>query len=91
MREKIREFMIGLLAGIIMLIAVFTASYIESNYSMDAEVKTVGSCTVFEDSTENTWVVYDTDYKVGEKVELKFFNQFTDRRADDEIVAVIRK
>lgn len=89
--EKIRELVIGFLGGMIMLTAVLTASYFESNYSMDAKVTTVGNCTIFEDIAGHVWAVYDTDYKVGEQVTLKFFNRFTDRRTDDEITAVVRK
>ena len=66
--------------------------YQDTHYETTAKVYSVDTSeTIFIDGAGYLWAVTDTDYKVGEFVELKFENNRTDyTRNDDKIVNVIR-
>ena len=62
------------------------ASYIECNYTRHDCVVVEASSTgaIFEDKCGYTWYVDCEGYEVGDKADLKMFNNYTDNCIDDD-------
>ena len=80
----------GICVMVLLLSIMLGCGYSDTHYTTVAEVFSVSEDgTTFVDGAGYVWEVYDTCYKKGDYVELKFYNNTTDyTREDDEIVKV---
>ena len=90
-RKEIQEFIISLVAfcfAFILLPSI--AGYFEHHYTRQAEVVEVcGDVVLVEDACGFEWEFYGDGFKVGQKVEMKMYTNFTDNTIfDDEIEKV---
>lgn len=82
--RKIKE----MLMGVVVMVGFFGimgwAGNLETTYNMDAEIIQEG---VLLDARGDIWDFEDDNFKVGDKVKVTFFNNYTiNKISDDEIV-----
>lgn len=87
MMKTIRDMVIVFVPMIFVLGIV---GYTESHYSTRGTIVEVdGMETTIEDRSGNLWIIENDNFKVGDNVEVNFFNNGTDYdRTDDEIIFV---
>ena len=82
--RKIKEFFVGAMVMVSFFGIMGWAGNLETTYNMDAEVIQEG---VLLDSRGDIWDFEDDNFKVGDKVKVTFFNNYTiNKISDDEIV-----
>lgn len=82
--RKIKE----MLMGVVVMVGFFGimgwAGNLETTYNMDADIIQEG---VLLDARGDIWDFEDDNFKVGDKVKVTFFNNYTiNKISDDEIV-----
>ena len=87
--KKNRQFKVFAIMFVIMFLAV---AHIQSHYTRkDCEVISIDrDCITVEDNCGYCWQYVDTttEYSIGDKVDIKMFDNATDSIYDDEIVKV---
>ena len=64
---------------------------VETHYTMDSVViQTTANEITVEDTTGNVWSFKGDNYKVGEKVQVVFFTNYTDNTRKDDIVVNVK-
>jgi len=82
--RKIKEFFVGAMVMVGFFGIMGWAGNLETTYNMDAEVIQEG---VLLDARGDIWDFEDDNFKVGDKVKVTFFNNYTiNKISDDEIV-----
>lgn len=82
--RKIKEFFVGAMVMVGFFGIMGWAGNLETTYNMDAEVIQEG---VLLDTRGDIWDFEDDNFKVGDKVKVTFFNNYTiNKISDDEIV-----
>lgn len=82
--RKIKEFFVGAMVMVGFFSIMGWAGNLETTYNMDAEVIQEG---VLLDARGDIWDFEDDNFKVGDKVKVTFFNNYTiNKISDDEIV-----
>ena len=79
---------------IMLLVGMFCgASYYEHNYTREDCVVVEASPTgaIFEDKSGFTWYVECEGYEVGDKADLKMYNNHTDNCIDDDEVRGLKR
>lgn len=79
---------IAVIGGLMAMLAV--GGYVDSTYTLNAEVISVNNNIVaFVDTEGDVWEAYECGvFSIGEVVKLTMFNNHTDTIYDDEIVNV---
>ena len=82
--RKIKEMLMGVVVMVGFFAIMGWAGNFETTYNMDAEVIQEG---VLLDARGDIWDFEDDNFKVGDKVKVTFFNNYTiNKISDDEIV-----
>ena len=82
--RKIKEFFVGAMVMVCFFALMGLAGNLETTYNMDAEVIQEG---VLLDARGDIWDFEDDNFKVGDKVKVTFFDNYTiNKISDDEIV-----
>lgn len=82
--RKIKEFFVGAMVMVGFFGIMGWAGNLETTYNMDAEVIQEG---VLLDARGDIWDFEDDNFKIGDKVKVTFFNNYTiNKISDDEIV-----
>lgn len=82
--RKIKEMLMGVVVMVGFFAIIGWAGNLETTYNMDAEVIQEG---VLLDARGDIWDFEDDNFKVGDKVKVTFFNNYTiNKISDDEIV-----
>lgn len=82
--RKIKEFFVGAMVMVGFFGIMGWAGNLETTYNMDAEIIQEG---VLLDARGDIWDFEDDNFKVGDKVKVTFFNNYTiNKISDDEIV-----
>lgn len=82
--RKIKELFMGAMVMVGFFGIMGWAGNLETTYNMDAEVIQEG---VLLDARGDIWDFEDDNFKVGDKVKVTFFNNYTiNKISDDEIV-----
>ena len=82
--RKIKEFFVSAMVMVGFFGIMGWAGNLETTYNMDAEVIQEG---VLLDARGDIWDFEDDNFKVGDKVKVTFFNNYTiNKISDDEIV-----
>lgn len=82
--RKIKELFLGAMVMVGFFGIMGWAGNLETTYNMDAEVIQEG---VLLDARGDIWDFEDDNFKVGDKVKVTFFNNYTiNKISDDEIV-----
>lgn len=84
--RKIKEFFVGAMVMVGFFGIMGLAGNLETTYNMDAEVIQEG---VLLDARGDIWDFEDDNFKVGDKVKVTFFDNYTiNKISDDEIVKI---
>lgn len=92
--DRIMDLLLGLVAMLIIMIVLCISGTIESHYSMKGEVVEIHNDIVtIEDTAGHLWDVYRdsthyTELTTGQKVKVRYFTNFTNRRKDDVVLNV---
>lgn len=82
--RKIKEFFVDAMVMVGFFGIMGWAGNLETTYNMDAEVIQEG---VLLDTRGDIWDFEDDNFKIGDKVKVTFFNNYTiNKISDDEIV-----
>lgn len=82
--RKIKELFVGAMVMVGFFGIMGWAGNLETTYNMDAEVIQEG---VLLDARGDIWDFEDDNFKIGDKVKVTFFNNYTiNKISDDEIV-----
>lgn len=82
--RKIKELFVGVMVMVGFFGIMGWAGNLETTYNMDAEIIQEG---VLLDARGDIWDFEDDNFKVGDKVKVTFFNNYTiNKISDDEIV-----
>lgn len=82
--HKIKELFVGAMVMVSFFGIMGWAGNLETTYHMDAEVIQEG---VLLDARGDIWEFEDDNFKIGDKVKVTFFNNYTiNKISDDEIV-----
>jgi hypothetical protein len=82
--RKIKELFVGAMVMVGFFGIMGWAGNLETTYNMDAEIIQEG---VLLDARGDIWDFEDDNFKVGDKVKVTFFNNYTiNKISDDEIV-----
>ena len=92
MKERIKNFLLGLLVIIFILSVCIIGGYSDTHYTCQADVYSVDdSGTIFIDGAGYLWEVSNTNYYKGETVKIKFNNNCTDYTRNDDIILKVIK
>jgi hypothetical protein len=84
--RKIKELFVGVMVMVSFFGVMCWAGNLETTYNMDAEIIQEG---VLLDARGDIWDFEDDNFKVGDKVKVTFFNNYTiNKISDDEIVKI---
>lgn len=84
--RKIKELFVGAMVMVGFFGIMGLAGNLETTYNMDAEVIQEG---VLLDARGDIWDFEDDNFKVGDKVKVTFFDNYTiNKISDDEIVKI---
>lgn len=84
--RKIKELFVGAMVMVGFFGIMGWAGNLETTYNMDAEVIQEG---VLLDARGDIWDFEDDNFKVGDKVKVTFFDNYTiNKISDDEIVKI---
>ncbi len=87
MNKIIEKIATILVAAMLVIGLPIIGGWCDTHYTMEATVDSVSkSGTIFIDKTNNVWAVDNRNYKVGQKVKIRFNTSCTDdTRVDDTI------
>ena len=92
MKEKIEDTVIGILLIGVFIFIMGVAGYIETHYTREATVIKINEDEiVVEDSIQHHWVFYGKDYKIGDKIKMTMFNNYTDSNIYDDKIIKVKK
>ena len=92
MKEKIEDTVIGILLIGVFIFIMGVAGYIETHYTREATVIKINEDEiVVEDSIHHHWVFYGKDYKIGDKIKMTMFNNYTDSNIYDDKIIKVKK
>ena len=92
MKEKIEDTVIGILLIGIFIFIMGVAGYIETHYTREVTVVKINEDEiVVEDSIQHHWVFYGEDYKIGDKIKMTMFNNYTDSNIYDDKIIKVKK
>ena len=92
MKEKIEDTVIGILLIGVFIFIMGVAGYIETHYTREATVVKINEDEIIvEDSIQHHWVFYGEDYKIGDKIKMTMFNNYTDSNIYDDKIIKVKK
>ena len=92
MKDFIKNFFVGMVAMMVILVFPIIGESIQHNYSQVCEVYMITDTeTIFIDPVGYLWSVTDTDYKKGETVKVYFNDNFTDYIREDDIITKVKR
>lgn len=82
---------VTIITVLVMVLAVVSASHYEHNYTRQGEVVQIndGWATIY-DTTDNAWDVDAEGLNVGDKVEMKMYDNNTPNNIEDDVAKTIR-
>lgn len=82
-----------ILAVVVLFICPGIAGWYETHYTIEAKVIDIEAdgCVVVEDTTGNIWADYAEGFRIGDKVKVTFFTNYTDETRKDDIIEKIKK
>lgn len=92
MKNFIKNFFVGMVAMMVILLLPAIGETIQHNYSQICEVYMVTDTeTIFVDPVGDLWSVYDTNYRKGETVKISFYDNLTDYTREDDIIKKVKR
>ena len=92
MIEKIKEFISGMSIIGFIIGALLIGGYIDTHYTREATVVKINEDEiVVEDSIQHHWSFYGEDYKIGDKIKMTMFNNYTDSNIYDDKIIKVKK